>query len=133
MGFWGPGNFNNDGALDYLLELEEQFRTAIEEGLTDPMVVGQCISLPTIEIWLALQEKGILSVPGLKTIHRWRDRFLTVYDEEIDGYTPEPEYKVQRRTVIVDTFARLEAASATQDRDEDEWIDDESDEILGNT
>jgi hypothetical protein len=41
------------------------------------------------------------------TVEKWKQKALAVYDKEIDGLEPKPDYKINRRKVIAETFDRL--------------------------
>jgi hypothetical protein len=69
---------------------------------------GESCLIPTVEILLAVAEKLPCDyLPGSSTVSRWSERYLGLYDREIDSWEPSPGYKEERRQVIVETFTRL--------------------------
>jgi hypothetical protein len=111
MGIWGHGNFQNDAALDYVDELVDQLVKRIEscfEGTNlDPDELGEAELIPSVHIlaWLC-QETGTVP-PEADTVEGWKTRYLNNWDATIDGLDPDPDYKVQRRQTIAETFDRL--------------------------
>ena len=45
---------------------------------------------------------------------RLRDKALAIFDEEMPELDPDGEFAAERRTVIVETFKRYEAAARKQ-------------------
>lgn len=113
MGTWGPGNFENDGACDYrdqllyqlIDKIEECFQSedgyALDEG-------GESELMPSIEILALLCEYCNAHPPKEETVTSWKERYLTLYDEDIESLAPDPRYRAARRKVIEVTFQRLE-------------------------
>ena len=113
MGTWGAGNFDNDSAMDYMGEIEEELVTRIEDILKDEDRCaleedGEGILMPTIVMLSTLSEHCRLGVPNRATVQRWKEQYLAVFDEQIDGFDPQPSYKEARRAVIEATFLKLE-------------------------
>jgi hypothetical protein len=52
----------------------------------------------------------------VEVVERWKQTYLTVYDESIDGFDPTADYKVERRRVIATTFDRLIEQAREQER-----------------
>ena len=113
MGTWGEGNFSNDGALDYLATLIQKLVTRIENQLASDYGAdldkgGESELMPSVEIISVLCEH-CGAVPLRESIIKgWRQRYLNVYDAQIDALDPDPEFKVKRRQVIDATFRKLE-------------------------
>jgi hypothetical protein len=110
MGTWGPGNFENDAALDFIDEEIDRHVRAIEAIFAD----SQRFSLdedaegelmPRVAILALLCELGVLNNPA--DVSAWRARYLEMYDDQIDNLEPKGELKLQRRAVIAATFDTL--------------------------
>ena len=116
MGTWGPGNFDNDGAADYLGAIAAQLERTIEECLADEERSwldedGEAMLMPSIDLLALLCEHRPVLPPTAGTIEGWRDRYLGIFDAQIDELGPEPEFKVVRRRMIEETFATLLTAA----------------------
>jgi hypothetical protein len=125
MGTWGPGNFDSDQARDYVGNLAQGLERYIQ-GILDHQPqgtgdycqasldeLGESRLMPSVAILIALHETFRAGVPRPETVADWRDRYLRVYDDEIDKLAPRPGFKEQRRQVIADTFGRLYELSST--------------------
>jgi hypothetical protein len=120
MGTWGPGNFQNDGAHDWLGMMQRGLEQQIEEilnhrptspgeyPLADLDELGESRLMPMVAVVALLHESFGGPLPGLGAIRRWRELYLAVYDEQIDRLGATLEFKRERRRVIAETFARLE-------------------------
>jgi hypothetical protein len=131
MGTWGPGNFENDCAAEYLQDLCRPMVAQIEAAAANPSSIepdeyDSDIMMANVEILACLSEhlgrytRGKIPdflypivVPSPETIMEWKRVYLEVWDEYIDQLKPKPEYKRKRRKVIVDSFDRLERVSRT--------------------
>ena len=123
MGTWGPGNFENDYALDYLdmvqRGLENYVQAILDHRPTSPGdypqasldELGESRLVPTVAVMTVLHEALGGCLPRPETVADWGDRYLRVYDAEIDGLGAAPEFKEQRRRVIAETFRRLSELS----------------------
>jgi hypothetical protein len=116
MGRWGVGNFADDGAMDYVGDLVDRLATTVTEILADEERAaldeeGEAVVMPTVEILALLCEMcGAYPFDGVdapQSVADWRDRYLQIFDDEIDGLAPREDFKAQRRAVIVQTFERL--------------------------
>ncbi len=116
MGTWNAGNFDNDAALDYVGDLIDQLTDAInscfEEGNADLDEGGEGELMPSVFIIHLLSEHCGAAPPKPDVIASWRDRYVAIYDRQIDELDPDPDYKVDRRKTIADTFATLAAHAA---------------------
>ena len=112
MGTWGEGVFDNDGASDYVADLVEQMEARIEQILADDDrstldEEGDSVLVPTVELIYLICSHVNTPTPRLAVIKRWQEKYLSIYDDQIDNFEPQPEYKLKRRVVIEDTFQRL--------------------------
>ena len=93
MGVWGAGNFANDEALDYAHELVDQMIEQVEEAVAsehglEPDEPDSARVMCNVELmWLIGQHAG-LSMPEAETVEGWRDKYIAVWDEYIDGLDP---------------------------------------------
>ena len=113
MGTWAAGNFDNDGALDYVGDVIDGLVARIEECFADEEMsrldeFGEAVIVPSIEIISLLHENCKAAPPKAEVVSNWKTRFLAIFDEQIDGLEPAEDYAIERRVVIVATFERLE-------------------------
>jgi|SRR6185369_10317077 len=120
MGTWGAGNFDSDGALDYLGDhidsLVEKINECFEAGagLDEE---GESELMPTVELLVILAEQCPAAPPKPEEVKTWKKRYLKTYDSEIDDLDPQEGFKEERRAVIEQTFDRLiNKAAAFYDR-----------------
>ena len=125
MGTWGPGNFENDRAADYLAELcqpiVEQIQTAIDDPpCLEPDEPESAIVMANIELLSSIfgnmerYASGPIEdvlfpdiLPRPETVSNWKSIYLRVWDGYIDQLNPKPEHKKNRRIVIAKSFDRL--------------------------
>ncbi len=111
MGTWAAGNFSNDGSLDYVAELIDQLINTVEgcfnNDTADLDEGGESELMPSVAIIKVLSEQCGAAPPKPDVIEDWHSKYLTIYDDQIDGLDPSPDYKVERRKVIDDTFVEL--------------------------
>jgi hypothetical protein len=115
MGTWAAGNFDNDGALDYMGELMDLLTARVEESFDAGAALdeeGEAILMPSIEVMALLSENCKTSPPDAKTVRKWKKKYLRIYDSEIDDLLPADDFKQERRKVIETTFDRLEKVAA---------------------
>jgi RNA polymerase subunit RPABC4/transcription elongation factor Spt4 len=113
MGVWGEGNFSNDGALDYVGTLVQQLVVRVQalfasEYGADLDELGESELMPSVEIISVLCEHCNAVPPRASVVKRWRERYLRIYDEQIEMLDPDAEFKTKRRRVIEATFGKLE-------------------------
>ncbi len=112
MGTWGTGNFDSDGALDFVAELTNQLVGRIEqcfaEGRANLDEDGEDVIVPSVQILSILHEHCDAAPPEVEMVSTWKQRYLLIYDEQIDALDPQPGYKVERRRIIEETFDTLE-------------------------
>lgn len=116
MGTWGPGNFENDAALDFIDEEIDRHVRAIETILADSQrfrldedAEGELMPRVAILALLCEHSAGVLdSAPGnAPDVGAWKARYLEMYDDNIDYLEPRGDFKLQRRAVIANTFDKL--------------------------
>ncbi len=118
MGTWGPGNFDNDSANDYIDEFSQEMIDKIEGcfATEDGYSLdegGEGVLMPTVEILSVLCERCSGLPPEPEVVVRWKQAYLTNYDDQVDNLEPTPEYKIARRQVIEETFGKLEEQART--------------------
>lgn len=113
MGTWGPGNFDNDAAADFIDEELDRHVRAIEaifadseRFLLDGDAEGELMPRIAILALLCEHSAGVLDTTG-DAISAWKARYLEMYDDQIDDLEPRGDYKLQRRAVIAETFDTL--------------------------
>lgn len=124
MGTWGAGNFDSDGALDYIGEIASGLTARIEACFADEESSaldedGEGVLVPSVAILLLLCEHCAAAPPRPDVAGRWKRQYLTIFDDQIDSLEPAPGYKQERRQVIEDTFRRLQARAAAFWQDTD--------------
>lgn len=112
MGRWGTGNFEDDGAADYRDEWVERLAATVTEILDDEDRAaldeeGEAVLVPTVEIIAILCEQCGAYPPEESVVSEWRDRYLQIYDDQIEGLEPRGKFGAERRAVIEQTFERL--------------------------
>lgn len=111
MGTWAEGNFDSDGALDFVGDLMDQLtnivKTCFDEGNADLDEGGESELMPSVAIIKLLAEQCGAAPPKPDVIQSWHEQYLQIYDEQIDDLDPDAEYKIERRKVIDATFIGL--------------------------
>jgi hypothetical protein len=129
MGTWGPGNFDSDEAVDYLSEVVRGFVDTVEQLFTQGRASlddrGEGRLMPTVEMVSVLCDWcgdasaiRVVAPPRPEVVRRWKQQYLEIYDEQIDGLLPSEGFAPERRAHIVRTFDRLELLAT------DYWGDD---------
>lgn len=116
MGAGGSGNFDNDSAFDYIADVVKEHISEVEQLISFGVDVPFCVEdtdivMAAIEVIIALCEKCYAIPPDLELVRKWKRLTIEVYDNEIDGLGPKPDYKIERRQVINSTFEKLEKLS----------------------
>ena len=116
MGTWGSGNFENDGANDYLVSLLDSLIMEVGTMLNsqsfendDSLDVddGDHKIIPAIDIYITLSEK--YDTPprvDREKAKNWRQTYLTAFDKDTAVY--HGNFKLERRRMIKETFDRLD-------------------------
>ncbi len=114
MGTWGPGNFDNDAALDFIDEEIDRHVRAIEAIFADSQrfqldedAEGELMPRLAILALLLEHSTGVFDPRDAPDVGAWKARYLEMYDDQIDGLEPSGEYKLQRRAMIAATFDTL--------------------------
>jgi hypothetical protein len=66
-----------------------------------------------VELLAFLCERYDATPPRPAVVRQWHEKYLAVYDRDIDKLKPRPELKVARRKKINETFRWLESLSET--------------------
>ena len=116
MDDWSEDNFGNEGARTYLGVLTARLVATIHEVFADPERTaldedGESLLMPSVEVLALLCERYNAPPPRPATIRGWRDKYLTVFDSDIDALEASDEYNTGRRKVIESTFRWLESLS----------------------
>ena len=117
MGTAGPGNFDDDTALDYFDSFTSGILEEIEHAMINPHVLepdeAEGVVVPCqIDILCALYEKiRPFQLPRPDVVARWKEIYLSVWDGYIDGVQPKPGHKAERRRILEETFTRMEELS----------------------
>jgi hypothetical protein len=111
MGTWGPGNFADDIALDWLGGLVGELVSGIDRGMAAPEAICGHALAAQVEVLAVLCEQLPVLPPKPEVVTVWRTQYLRTWDTEIDSYDPDPEYKARRREAIQATFAWLVKAA----------------------
>jgi len=117
LGTWGPGNFENDYALDYLSDIVAQLVRDIEDSFegtkADPDELGEAVLVPSVAILILLCEHCHATSPRKEVVREWKHKYLQNWDAYIDQLHPKPDFKLQRREIINATFDRLAELAPT--------------------
>ncbi len=93
MGTWGIGNFDNDGAADYVNNLVDRLTAMVTVILTDKTRAaldeeGEAVVMPIVGILILLCEQCGAYPPDEGAIVNWRDNYLQIFDNQIDDLAP---------------------------------------------
>jgi hypothetical protein len=118
MAAWTEDNFGNDGARGYLAMLTAKLVATINEVFADPERTeldedGESLLMPSVEVLALLCERYEAPPPKPATVRQWHEKYLAVYDRDIEKRKPRPELKVARRKTIDNTFRWLESLADT--------------------
>jgi hypothetical protein len=122
VGTWGPRNFDDDTARDYLADVIARFERVIERifagdipeeamGADNMLDAGEHCLLPTVEIISALHETlGSDYLPNPETVKRWAEAYPGQVEPLLKALDPngyDRWYVPERRPVVAATFERL--------------------------
>ena len=115
MGTWGSDNFDSDTALDYLAEVcdplvdkllkvveNPSLAEADEDGGVEALVAAELLLLVSARYYNPRLTPRLIAECGAIVLSQW--------EATIDALGPKPDYKVERRQVIHQTFEHLLAA-----------------------
>jgi hypothetical protein len=111
---WDVGNFDNDGAMDFLSMQTMQLTATITAVAADEARLeldedGETLFMPSVELLALLCERYNAEPPRPALVRQWREKYLGVYDRGIDELKPSSEFKAGRRKAIEQTFRWLES------------------------
>lgn len=115
MGTWGPGNLENDYALDELADRNHGLvASLLERARRKSSREGGDYDYTTLfvdfEVLFALDKAKLLvecTLPSPDEVEELKRDFLNDWDSNIDAIQPKPEFKKARRRTIVRTFSRF--------------------------
>lgn len=113
---WDVGNFDNDGAMDFLSMHTMQLTATINAVADDEARLqlaedGETLFMPCVELLAMLCERYHAEPPRPSQVRQWHEKYLEVYDRCIDQLKTSAEFKVGRRKLIEQTFRWLESLS----------------------
>ena len=126
MGIWGVKPFQNDSAVDWFAELEEetsfsQIRRKIEEVVTDDYLdadlVGEAVASITIIVAIKTNEGRLLPDFETSSLDTLRDLFLTKIDSNIESLI-EDAFAIIRRSEDNEFYDLLDEDGLVED-----WLD----------
>jgi len=118
MGEWGSGNFEQDGALDFMWrEVQMPLIQKMQTLLDDPVLAeadepDSGPIMATVEILALLAEHVNAAAPKPEQVALWRETFLNAWDRTASYVFFRQDDIMARRSVIVATFDRLEGLAA---------------------
>jgi hypothetical protein len=94
MGSWGPGNFDDDGAQDYLDTITAALEKKIEEVLLDkdranPEEDGESVLMPSVALISVLCEHCQSAPPKEELVRTWHQKYIEIFDIVISGRDPK--------------------------------------------
>lgn len=116
MATFAEHNFGNDGAVEYLALLTAKLVATITEIMADPERMaldedGESMLMPSVEILALLCERYDARPPRPPTVRQWSQKYLDAYDDCIDDFDLDANFKTARRKVIEHTFRWLSGLS----------------------
>jgi GNAT superfamily N-acetyltransferase len=108
MGTWGPGNFQDDRARDWLWQSAQiPLVKTIESELKCQDEGNDHVIMAAVEVLTLLCEQLNAIPPEPEEVTKWRVSYVRAWKCYIDNLDPEQDYKKQRLEVINATFDRL--------------------------
>lgn len=125
MGTWGPGNLENDYAGDELGDRTHKLVESLLERARNKLSCDQgeyehTALIVDFEMVFALDAKRLLycnNLPAVEDIEQLKHEFIREWDVHIEGYDPKPEYKKERRKVILRTFNRFKKICSRREKE----------------
>lgn len=125
MGTWGSGNFEQDGALDFMWrEVQVPLLRKIEALIDDPVIAeaDEPDSGPimmAVEILALLAEHVNAATPKPEEVTLWKETFIKAWDRTASDVYLKQDDVIARRSDIAATFDRLKRlADKFHNRDE---------------
>ena len=111
---WDVGNFDNDGAMDFLSMQTMQLTATITAVAGDEERLeldedGETLFMPSVELLALLCERYNAEPPRPAAVRQWHEKYLEAYDRGIDALKTTPEFKANRRKAVEKTFRWLES------------------------
>jgi hypothetical protein len=122
MGTWGSGNFDDDTAADHLADLTSRLVEEVTEAMAgdsvgiEPDEYWGVVVPCNLELLHLVASRGYVgaNLPAPETVAAWKEKFLGVWDGAIDGLEPTPEFRRERREVLVRTFDQVAELAASR-------------------
>jgi hypothetical protein len=123
MGTWGPGSFDNDTAADGLADLTGKVVAQVtaafagDDTALEPDEFTGAMVTAWLDVLVLLDAQGWpgAMMPAESDLIGWRERFLRIWGDTIDGLGPSEQYRTARRVAIEQSF---DAAIASAHRRE---------------
>ena len=81
--------------------VESEMGDDLDEG-------GEGELMPSVAMLVVLCQHCDGPSPQVDQVRQWRERYLEIYGDQINDLASAPDFKVERRNVIVTTFNQLE-------------------------
>ena len=112
MGVYGTGNFDNDDAMDFLIELHDSLAEKMTFCIASPEdTAGDETTrddfMASLEVLCLLCENTPAGAPSPLLVMQCRAAFLDAWDALPDAEHPFTVFEQERRVVFEATFARL--------------------------
>ena len=112
MGTWGAGNFQSDGALDYVGDVTAGLCARIESVMSDEILFAldeeaEAVIPPTVTMLTLLCDRCGAAPPEPGRVLSWREKYLSMFDREIGDLDPAEGYGPERRATLIETFDAL--------------------------
>lgn len=112
MGGWGGGDFDEDTAAGHLSLVTGRLVREVEDavagapGTLEPDEYRGVAVPCDVELLNLIASRGWAGavLPAAARVRKWKAAFLAAWDGATDGLDPSPEYRAQRRGVLVATF-----------------------------
>jgi hypothetical protein len=113
MGAWGAGIFDNDAAMDVVVDALGVALTEIEGFWRSNTVTVDDLDavMACVAIHLTLHDRCHANPPNGRMAEEVRRKALDLFAQGIDSLRPTPDYRLARRAVLEETLAAyVEAA-----------------------
>mmetsp|Transcript_7476 Transcript_7476/g.15915 ORF Transcript_7476/g.15915 Transcript_7476/m.15915 type:complete len:123 (+) Transcript_7476:153-521(+) len=112
MGRWGAGNFECDGACDYIVDLVEKLSKRIDEVLDaeDGCWIeddGDDELVPSVVVVTMLAKECGGAPPKPDVVETWKTRYLALCEEQLPGLGGSESFICERLEVLTKTFDDL--------------------------